>query len=150
MQTILQALEQAHKDAHIKTPLQFVKIDEFQAFLDSFNFDEFPVNVIVPFTNNGNRTDSRRKATVPLQGWMLVEIDDDTINVRTAKAYHDYVEPMTNLAIKFLTRLLEQDIIDAEVSNVTDSITPTFAFLSKRLFGVQYTMNIPIMENVPC
>lgn len=146
--TFLDAIEEANAEAAIHT-LAFANIKEFQSFLDSFNFEDFPVNVVVPFTDNGTHTGGRRQGTIPLQGWVLTRISDEPLDLRSRKAEHDYIQPMRRLAKKFINKLLDTDVIDPERSDgVSDSIRPEYAFLSAHLFGVSYTCSIPIEENI--
>jgi hypothetical protein len=145
--TIVDCLEEANEAAHIKS-FSFANIAEFNAFIESFNFSDFPANVVVPFTINGVFTNNRTKQVVPLQGWVLKRIDDDTVNVRTAKAERDHIQPMREKAISFLRAILDTDMIDPEVENVSYTVRAEYAFLNQRLFGVSYTMNVPVMENI--
>lgn len=145
--TFLQAIQQATADADIHK-LSFANIKEFNSFLDSFNFSDFPVNVVVPFEDNGIHTNGRRKSTIPLQGWILTRVREEPLDLRSLKAEHDYIEPMRALAKQFLSRLLDTDLIDPEVQNVPDKIRPEYAFLSAHLFGVSYNMNVPISETI--
>ena len=147
MSTILEAIEEANDAADIKT-FSFANIKEFNAFLESFNFDDYPVNVVVPFTVNGTVTNNRTKDVVPLQGWVITRIETDTVNIRSAKAEKEFLSHMRAKARDFVIAVLNSDITDPEVENVTYSIRPEYAFLSSSLFGVSYTMNWPISEGI--
>lgn len=148
MITFLQALTEANDEIKEIRTLSFANIKEFNSFVESFSFDDYPVNVIVPFTNNGSWVGGLRKGMIPLQGWMLTKIDADTEDFRSVQIEHAYLEPMRSLAMRFLSALLETDVIDPEVNSVSDSIKPEYAFLAQRLFGVSYTMNVPVYEHV--
>lgn len=145
--TILEAIDEANSEAGIHV-LAFANIKEFQTFMDSFTFSDFPVNVVVPFTSNGTHIAGRRKAIIPLQGWVLTRIPEEPMDLRSRAAEHDYIDPMRNLAIKFINRLLDTDITDPEVENVGDSIRPEYAFLPAHVFGVSYSVNWPVIEYV--
>lgn len=146
--TILEAIQEANSEADIRT-LAFANIEEFNTFIDSFKYSDYPINIVVPFTSNGSTTSGRRrKAIIPLQGWVLTRISEEPLDLRSVKAEHDYVEPMRAKAITFISELLKTDVTDPEVQNVSDTIRPEFAFLSMHLFGVSYTMNWPVVENV--
>lgn len=149
--TELEVIEEANESADIRT-FRFADISEFNAFMDSFNFDEYPINILVPFDNNGTWVGGRRKAVIPLQGWVLTKITEDTVNVRTQKAEHDYIAPMRTKAKKFLFAVMNSDLTDtdSQVQSITDSIRPAYAFLNQRAFGVSYRLNWPISETVPC
>lgn len=150
--TFLEAIQEANTAARIQS-FRFANIREFNSFMESFQFSDYPINIVVPFSNNGKRPGTPgalRKSNIPLQGWILTRIDDeqDAEDYRSAKVESKYIEPMRALAVSFLTNLLETDVIDPEVSEVTDSINPEYAFLKQRAFGVSYTMNVPVIEHV--
>ncbi len=149
MQTILEAVTVANTNAGIRT-LSFANLQEFQSFMDSFTFQEWPVNVLVPFTVNGNTNMNTgiRKATVPLQGWVLTRVSEDPNDYRSKAFEEKYLNPMRTLAKKFIKNLLDTDIIDRDVNNVTDSIVPEYMFLNAHTFGVSYTINLAIRDNV--
>lgn len=147
--TILDAITLANSNAGIRT-LSFANIQEFQAFMDSFTFLEYPINVIVPFTVNGvtNMQTGIRKATLPLQGWVLTRHQEDPNTYRTALVEEKYIGPMRKLAAKFIKEFLKTDIIDPEVSSVRDSIKAEYMFLNALTIGVSYTLDAPIKQNV--
>ena len=115
--------------------------------MDSFEFTDYPVNVVVPFTETGVTIDSKRKATVKLDGWVLRRIPTDTNDFRSLTVETLYLQPMRSLAIKFIRKLLNTDIIDPEVTPVNDVVRPEYAFLPSHLFGVSYTVQLPIIES---
>lgn len=145
---IVDALEEANTAAKITT-MAFANIKEFQSFMDSFNFSDYPVNVIVPFTSNGTNISGRRKSTIPLQGWVLTRVVDEPLDLRSLKAEREYIGPMRALAVKFITALLDTEIIDTDsgAESVSDSIRPEYAFLDAQVFGVGYTVNLNVAEN---
>ena len=145
--TVLESIEQANTDAGIRK-LSFANIQEFQSFMDSFKFVEWPVNVVVPFTSNGTTLNDRRKAVIPLQGWVLTRITERPEDLRTKAAEEKYLQPMRVLAIKFIKNLLVSEIINPEAGAVTDTIKPEYLFLNAQVFGVSYQLNVPIIENV--
>lgn len=147
MATVLEAITEANTAAGIET-ISFANIVEFQAFMDSFKFSQYPVNVVVPFTSNGQTLNGIRRSTIPLQGWVLTRVTTDPVNYRTAIMESDYMEPMRILAIKFIKNLLLTDIIDPQAGAVRDSIRPEYMFLNARVFGVAYTIDLPIIQNV--
>lgn len=142
--TILTAIQEASASAGLK--LSFANIKEFQSFMDSFVYADYPINVVVPFTSNGVTTSAgRRKATIPLQGWVLTRIPEEPMDLRSVVAEANYIQPMRAKAIAFISELLEKDIIDPEVENISDSIRPEYAFLEAQVFGVSYTINLPVV-----
>lgn len=138
------------RDVNIKvvgTPLVFAQIDEFKKFMDSFNELDYPANVLVPFEITSAVTGPRKQTTIPLQGWMVMKVSDETVDYRSEKVERDYLAPMRSLANKFLTKLINSELTDETVATVSFSVRPEYAFLSHHLFGVSYTMNWPIISN---
>lgn len=147
MTTILDAINEANGCAGIQT-WRFANIKEFASFMESFTFDDYPINVVVPFTSNGTHIGGRRTSVIPLQGWILTRVMEEPLDLRSQEAESKYIQPMRNLAVKFINRLLQSDIVDPEVESVTDTIRPEYMFLSGRVFGVSYSCNIPVTQYV--
>lgn len=147
--TILEAVEQANTDAGIRT-LSFANLREFQSFMDSFTFQEWPINILIPFTVSGttNMATGIRNASVSLQGWVLTRVEVDPNDYRTAKMESTYLNPMRTLAKKFIKAMINSDIVDRNVSTISDTIAPEYKFLNGLTFGVSYTLNLPIRDNV--
>jgi hypothetical protein len=145
--TVLQTLEQANKDAGIKKMI-FADIREFNSFVDSFNFIEFPMNVIVPFTDNGTWNNGFRSGILALQGWVLTRVPEDTNDYRSLEMEERYLADMRLLAKKFIGSLIESDLRNIEVQAISDSVKPEYAFLNMHTFGVSYTLNLPIKERI--
>lgn len=145
--TVLEAIEQANNEAGIQT-WRFADLREFSAFMESFNFSEYPINVVVPYTSNGTHVGVRRTSTIVLQGWVVTRVLEEPLDIRSQRAEAEYIQPMRKLAVKFINRLLQTDIIDPEANEITDTIRPEYKFLQARVFGVSYTVNLPITENV--
>lgn len=142
--TILEALQEA--DIATKTKgLSFANLQEFNSFKDSFTHLEYPRNVVVPFTLQGTFASNRSKDIIPIQGWMLTRLKQDTNDWRSVQLEPDYIAPMRALARKFLIHLVNSDLTDPEITNITYSITPEFMFLDAHLFGVSYRMNWPVI-----
>lgn len=148
-QTILQALEQANSDAEIRT-FAFADIREFNSFNDSFKFEEYPVNVVLPFSISGNLNQDQVavKQVVAINGWILTRISEDTNDVRKKDLEAKYMEPMRHLAKLFMKSLAESDIVDSEVTQLAYTIRPEYYFLKDHLFGCNYTINLPIQARV--
>jgi len=149
MTTILEAVTEANTAAGIRT-MSFANLQEFQSFMDSFTFQEWPVNVLVPFTVNGttNMNTGIRKAVVPLQGWVLTRVTEDPNDYRSKAFEEKYLNPMRTLAKKFIKQMTNSDIVDRDVDSISDSIVPEYMFLNAHTFGVSYTLNLPIRDNV--
>ena len=145
--SILEAIELANTDAGIRG-LSFANLQEFNAFMDSFNFEDWPRNIVVPPVVNGTFNGIKAAETLVLRGWVLKRIPEDTNDWRSVKLEPDYISPMRDFARKFIRRMLDSGIVDVERDPVTYSITPEYMFLSSHLFGVSYQAQIPIMKNV--
>lgn len=148
-QTILEAFKYANAEAGIKE-FRLARIDEFQAFMDSFKSEQYPINVVIPFTVNGstNRNTGMRTGVIPIQGWVMTRIKEDPVNLRSEKGEELYVSPMRQLAAKFIKNLLSTEIVDHQPTAIGDSIKPEYMFLNAHTLGVSYTMNLPIIANV--
>ena len=146
--TVLAALQEANTNAGITTALSFANIKEFQSFQDSFGFSTYPVNVVVPYTFNGVNRSGRNSVKVPIQGWVIQRIPEDTNDYRTADIESLYMAPMRVKAIKFINALLDTDVVDAGVEDVAWTVRPEYMFLPDHLFGVGYTIDLPINEKV--
>lgn len=131
----------------VGTPLVFAQIDEFNKFIDSFNELDYPANVLVPFQTTTIVTNVRRQVTIPLAGWIVQRIEQETVDFRSEEVEGQYLEPMRKLASRFLTDLINSELTDETVASVSFTIKPEYAFLSHHLFGVSYTMNWPIGFN---
>ena len=147
--TILEAIEEANREAGIDY-FSIANIKEFQSFMDSFEYAEYPRNIVVPFTLSGNYNTNtfNNKSTVNIQGWIIQRIQEDTNDWRTAEVEVNYLEPLRTLAKGFLGKLVQTEIVDSEVQNISFNIRPEYAFLNAHLFGVGYTINLPIVQNV--
>lgn len=146
--TILEAIQEANDTAKIRT-LAFANIQEFQSFMDSFTFNDYPVNIVIPPSITGTRTSNRNKIVFAIQGWVLQRIPEDTNDYRSIKIQETYMAPMQTLATKFINALLKtgeddgEDFVDPEVEEVSWTIRPEYAFLPDHLFGCSYTVNLP-------
>lgn len=147
--TIREAIEIANKNAGIKKAT-IANLQEAQAFEESFRFDDYPINIILPFTSNGNTRNGIRRAIIPLQGWILTRVREQPEDYRSLKMEQEYLEPMRHLAAKFLKELYKTDIIDPEAveRGITDTIKPEYMVLNMLAFGVSYTVNLPVIQNV--
>ena len=141
--SIIEILKSATDTAGFKG-LSFANLQEFNGFLDSFNFQDYPRNVIVPYQINGTLLNNRFKKVIPLQGWALVRIPEDTNDWRSINLEVDHIQPMRVKVEKFIKEIINSDVTDAEVENVTYTIRPEYMFLKAHLFGVSYTINWPI------
>ena len=145
--TILEAIQLSTTDAGIRE-LSFANLQEFNSFMDSFNFEDWPRNIVVPPVVNGTFNGIKAAETLVLRGWVLRRISEDTNDWRSVLLEPDYISPMRDFARKFIRRMLDSEIVDPSRDPATYTITPEYMFLNQHLFGVSYQAQIPIMKNV--
>lgn len=146
--TILDAVKEANDNAKLPD-FTFAMIDEFSRFLDSFKATDTPIHVIVPFEEQGTWGQAGlRKATCPIEGWVLTFVSEESMDYRSPQAEIKYIQPMRLKCKKFLRELVNTDIVDDDVRDIRDVITPEYGFLNARLFGVHYRIQLPIVEGI--
>jgi hypothetical protein len=145
--TILQAAQEANTAAGIRN-FAFANLTEFNSFKDGFNELEYPINVMVPFTVNSQFLSRGIKNSVLIRGWVLTRLREDTNDFRSLKIEPDYINPMRELAMTFVRRLLDSDVIDSEVENVNAKFVPEYQFLDSHLFGVSYSLTLPTKAHI--
>jgi hypothetical protein len=145
--TILEALEEAHAKTTVQE-LKYADLREFQTFIKSFDFESYPVNIVVPIEENFDFLNNRLKTVIPIQGWILTRIESDTYNFRSIDIEKDYLQEMRKQAKKFVWSLINSDIVDPEVEEISGTIQPVYQFTQQHLFGVSYTVNLPIVSGV--
>lgn len=146
--TVLDAIKDANDSVPEIVGFSFARIDEFNAFMKSFEYTDYPRNIIVPFQNNGTWQGGFRRGVIPIQGWIIRRIPVDRLEFRVASVEEDYMEPMRSLAKRFIKHLINSDIVDPQVDEITDTIVPEYQLLKQDLFGVSYTLNLPIIGSV--
>lgn len=147
MITILQSVEQANTLAKMPD-FTFAAIDEFARFIDSFKQTDVPIHVITPFEERGTWDGARRKAILPIEGWVLTPLREETVDYRSRRVEEVYISPMRVKCKTFLRFLTETDMVDDEIRQIKDIITPEYGHLSARLFGVHYRIELPIVQGV--
>lgn len=149
--TLLEALQEANNAVKGIKGLSFANIQEFNSFQDSFNFNDYPRNVVTPIVLNGTLVSQRvTRATeiIRLEGWMITRIDQDTNDYRSVKIEPDFIAPMRAAARKFIIKLSESDITDPQADTITYRIQSEYQWLSTHLFGVFYQMNWPVKASI--
>lgn len=141
--SVLQALEQANDIPGIKG-LSFASLQEFNSFKDSFNFLDWPRNIVVPIPLDGTIEPNRTAEILNIQGWMMTRLNEDTNDFRSVKIEPDYIDPMRRAARKFILGLVNSDLTNPQVANIGYRIVPEYMWLDAHLFGVSYTLRWPI------
>jgi len=144
-------LHQILKEANLKTKikdLHYARIEEFNIFKNSMVSTDYPTNVVVPIPESGNLIGNRTKSVLQLQGWVLSLLPGDA-NLMSTEEVEKYLGPLRNEARKFLNALTYAKIVDPEVQNIVYTIKPEYNFLDMLLFGVSYTINLPV-KFPPC
>jgi len=149
IETVMDAIRWASAKAGINEVV-LANISEAQKFIDSFKANQYPINVIIPWTMNGttDKNTGIRNAVIPFQGWVIMRTKENQIDYRSVKVEDLYIQPMRVLAAKFIKNLLKTDVIDLQVLKVTDTIKPEYFFLNQQLMGVSYNLNLPVISNV--
>jgi hypothetical protein len=145
--TILEAIQEAHCKTNVRE-LAYADIREFQTFLSSFEYENYPVNIVVPVSENFEFLNNRLKTVLPIEGWILTRIESDTYNFRSIDIEKEYLEEMRRQAKKFVWALINSEIVDPEVEEITGTIQPVYQFTQQHLFGVSYTINLPVVSGV--
>jgi hypothetical protein len=146
--SLLEALEEANNATPGIKGLSFANLQEFASFQDSFNFVDWPRNVVVPIVLDGTLISGRANEIINLQGWMVTRIDQDTNDYRSVKIEPDYIAPMRAAARKFIRNIANSDLTNPEVENISYRIGSEYQWLHSHLFGVFYTMRWPVRSNV--
>lgn len=148
--SIIETLEQASIDAGIRSFVyaDFETENEFQAVIDKFKFEEYPLLLIPPFTSAGAWTNAHRKGTLQIRGWVLVRLKENTVNYRSKALEISTIQPMKNLAMKFIKKMIVSDVIDPLAGSIQDTVRGSYQFSNKHLFGAAFTVNLPIIETV--
>jgi hypothetical protein len=142
--SLLEALQEANNIPGIKG-LSFAQLQEFASFQDSFNFEDWPRNIVVPIVLDGTLSVSPRPdEIINLQGWMVTRINQDTNDYRSVKIEPDYIAPMRAAARQFMYNLVSSDLTNPEAQNITYRIGSEYQWLHTHLFGVFYTMRWPV------
>lgn len=148
--TILQAIQRANNLADIRN-FNFANLAEFNSFMDTFNHLDYPCHVLEPFTTVQTWKNGRVNTMVTLNGWVVKRIDTDTTNFRSAKIEEDHLQPMREKCMAFIKELLHDEdtvMVDPEVDEIQVTIKPEYALLPARVFGVSYTLTLPVVEGI--
>lgn len=140
MSIILDAITEANTAAGIKT-LSFADLREFNSFVNSFTFLEYPVNVVVPFDVRTRFTMPQVQDTITLQGWVLMRIKQGTNDWRSPQLENDYIDPCRTLAKKFIRSILNNEFVD-QSKDAEATFKREYMFLSAHLFGVSYQATV--------
>jgi hypothetical protein len=147
--TILEAIKQANTAAEIPN-FSFANLQSFNSFhVDSFNYEDWPRNVVAPFTIQGTFDGGPHTSeTLIIEGFIVRRINQDTNDWRHESVEPDFIEPMRVMARKFIRKLLDSDIVDPQRNAAGYTIQAEYMLLNSHLFGVGYRAQIPIMKNV--
>lgn len=144
MITLLEALQEANSATPGIKGLSFANIQEFASFQDSFNFQDWPRNIIVPPNLSGTITDYRVNEVINIQGWMVTRINQDTNDYRSVKIEPDFIAPMRAAARKFILKLVDSELTNSEAKTINYRIGSEYQWLHSHLFGVFYSLDWPV------
>ena len=148
MITLLEALQEANSATPGIKGLSFANIQEFASFQDSFNFQDYPRNVVVPIVLDGVLKNNRANEFINVQGWMITRINQDTNDYRSVKIEPDFIAPMRAAARKFIIALANSDLTNPEIEDISYRIGSEYQWLHSHLFGVHYTMRWPVRMGI--
>ena len=147
--TLLQAVEWSNQQAGIKPgSFQFARLDSWNEFKDSFNFNDYPAHVTMPWETKMVWLNGRVKSVMNMEGWIITRVPQKATDYKEKKMEELYLQPMRVIAKSFIRNLLDCEIIDQEVTPVNVTITPEYMWLDANLFGVSYKASIPVLEQV--
>lgn len=148
MLTLLETLKEANDSIKGVKGLSFANLQEFASFQDSFNFQDWPRNIVVPIVLDGVLKSNRSHEFINLQGWMVTRINKDTNDYRSVQIEPDFIAPMRAAARKFIIALANSDLTNPEVEDISYRIGSEYQWLHSHLFGVYYTMRWPVRSKV--
>lgn len=146
--SLLEALQEANQIDGIKG-LSFINLEHEHAILvDSFEFLDWPRNIVSPPIIQGVLKSNRSKEIVIINGFMVTRINQDTNDYRSVQIEPDFIAPMRQAARKFIIGLANSDLTDPEVEDISFTIKSQYRWLANHLFGVYYTMRWPVRRGV--
>jgi hypothetical protein len=147
--TILEAIEEANTAAGI-TGCDYANLKEFQSYVDKSGFNEYPINIVLPVPISGSYSTEtfNAKSVVVITGFILRRIAEDTNDWRSVSIETTYMEGIRDFFMTYLAKIADTEIVDKEVQTIRYSNNPEYAFLNNHLFGIRYTINLPVVQNV--
>jgi hypothetical protein len=144
--TILEAIQAANPT---DCTFAFANIQEFQSFTQKYSYQDYPVNVVFPFDIAGTSEQNTgvRKAVVTINGFIFTRVSEETNNYRSL-TMEDVINPMRDLALEFIKNLINSEIVNRNVQNISDTVRPVYAELPEHYFGVSYSVQLPIIQNI--
>lgn len=149
--TIFEAIECANKSVNGIRNFRFAQITEFNSYVDSFKFEDWPIHILVPFIITGvpSQPGGRIVKTVQVDGFFMKRIPEDTNNWRSPKIEQEHIQPMRKLCEDYLIALIRTDdvqMINREAQLQPWTIRPEFMFTAQHALGVSYSVLIPIVD----
>jgi len=150
---LLETLKECAKKANCRSVVyaNMETEQEFQAIIEKFRAEEYPVMLIEQLTSNGtySPTTGMRDAVVPLTGYVLTHVKQDTLNYRMDNIEPDIIEPMKKICKSFTKRLLVSGIVNP-AGSLTDTITAAYQVTNKHLFGAKFSISLPVIDSCSC
>jgi len=147
--TVLESFEKASKDAGIRTVLfcDMYTEQEFSNLVKSMKPEQCPINILDSrsLQSNGTWETGRRKAIIPLEGWVVTRIKENTKTTRSRELETTYIEPMKKLTKLFLKNVLKMEVYDAS-REMTDTIRGAYQVSNEHFFGTKYTASVPVVD----
>lgn len=147
--SLLDALQEANNTVGGIKGLSFISLEhDVSILVDSFEFMDWPRNIVAPPIITGTLKNNRAKEFVTITGFMVTRINQDTTDYRTVQIEPDFIAPMRAAARKFIIALLNTDLTDSEVEDVSYNITSQYRWLTNHLFGVTYSLRWPVRSGL--
>lgn len=147
--SLLEALQEANNAVDGIKGLSFINLEhEHSILVESFEYLDWPRNIVAPPSVRGTLKNNRSKEIIPISGFMVTRINQDTNDYRSVQIEPEFIAPMRNAARKFIISLANSDLTDPEVEDITFTIDSQYRWLANHLFGVVYSMRWPIRKGL--
>lgn len=146
---LLDVLFDCAKKANCRTVIyQNLPWQGIESVIESYRAEEFPLMIIEQITNNGtySSTTGMRDAVIPLTGFVVTRLKEDTVQYRMQKIEAGIVRPMGKIFKDFTRKIIASGIINP-AGTVTDSFTGAYQVTNQHLFGVSFTISLPIIDS---
>lgn len=142
--------------ANLVTPKLTVVLanrEEANFGIDKLKNHEFPVLFVLPMiVRDARGTSGVWKSVVPMLGFVLFKDPDQrTLEYSTNDVEKRFVIPARTLGRQFFMHLSKSDIVDKETPGIINpEWTPAYSEFDSTLYGVSFSVDIPIIEGTTC
>lgn len=125
----------------------YTNLQEFNSYVDGMEATDYPVNIVLPYKITSTYRPPFSFDTAIIRGYVVRRIEEDTNDWRTIDVEFKYISEMRELARQFIKEMLLQDLVDNK-RDAASTMDPEYMFLHPHLFGVLYTLNLPVMQKL--